>query len=119
MKAYHNPRHSKFCHNVMYRLERDADCVNFNPSQFKYTPAYDPVTYDFAHYVSATHDQTVDLGDGEQVSVQAGDKFKTLSSHKYPVSVFQDMVSKTGAYEPLDVVMDASGRMVCHILESK
>ena len=119
MQAYGNPTISKILYNLMFRLQRDAPSIRFDPNLFRYTPKYDPNTYDFMHVLSATADQTVDLGDDTTVSVRKGDRFKMLSSYKYPVNVFQDMVARTALYSPIDVFTDeASGNMVCHVFKS-
>ena len=120
MQAYDNPMASKVFENVMFRLERDAPNIRFDANLFCYTPKYDPNTYDFMHVLSATADQTVDLGDDTTVFVRKGDRFKILSSYKYPVQVFQDMVVRTGLYSPIDMFTDeASGNIVCHVFKSK
>lgn len=113
MKAYDNPRMAIIMENIMYRLKRDLDIAGMDAKAFRYEPQWDAERYDFRHVLTATKAQRFDVKE-ILVNIEKGQQFHTLSSFKYPVKVFQDMLSSTG-YEPLDFRMDPSGRMAAHL----
>ena len=115
MKAYDNPGMAIFMENIMHRLKRDLQLEEMDAQAFRYKPQWDAKGYDLKHVLTATKAQEFNLK-GTPIKIEEGQQFHTLSSFKYPVKVFQDMLSSTG-YEPLDFCMDQSKRMAAHLFQ--
>ena len=116
MKAYDNRGMGVFMENIMCRVHRDLNLEGMEPQEFRYSPEWDPENHDFKHVLVATKAQKFELK-GETVEIEEGDKFHTLSSFKYPLEVFQDMLAPSG-YKPVDVFLDDSKRMAAHLFEA-
>ncbi len=115
MKAYDNSGVAVFIENIMYRLYRDVIRVGMEPEQFRYKPEWEPENHELKHVLTATKSQKFELN-GHTIEIEEGQKFHTFSSFKYPIEVFQNMLSLTG-YKPIDFVLDNSGRMAAHLFE--
>ena len=115
MKAYDNSRMAIFMENIMHRVYRDAIRVGMEPDKFRYKPEWEPENHDLKHVLTATKAQKFQLN-GVPIEIEEGQKFHTLSSFKYPVEVFQNMLSLTG-YKPIDFILDDSRRMAAHVFE--
>ncbi|NET01775.1 MAG: L-histidine N(alpha)-methyltransferase [Sphaerospermopsis sp. SIO1G2] len=115
MKAYDTPKMAVFMENIMCRVHRDMNLVDFDPLAFRYKPEWHSESHDLKHVLTATKSQKFVLGN-KTVEITEGQKFHTLSSFKYPTDVFQKLISSAG-YKPVDFVFDESGRMAAHIFE--
>lgn len=115
MKAYDNKGMAAFMENIMCRVYRDLNLVGMEPQAFRYQPEWEPSTHDLKHILTATKAQKFDLRD-EVIQIEEGQKFHTLSSFKYPIKVFQNMLSFTG-YQSIDVILDDSNRMAAHLFQ--
>ncbi|MEM8640267.1 MAG: L-histidine N(alpha)-methyltransferase [Cyanobacteria bacterium P01_G01_bin.54] len=115
MEAYDNPGMAVFMENIMQRVKRDLDLLEFDASAFQYKPEWEPNSHDLKHVLSATKAQKFKIG-GQVIEIEKGQKFHTLSSFKYPVKKFQEFLGSTG-YEPIDFCVDASGRMAAHLFK--
>lgn len=113
MKAYDNSRMAAFMENIMCRVDRDADVIGMDSQAFRYKPEWRPESHDLRHVLTATQDQSFFLN-GKTVEIEKGQKFHTLSSFKYPVEVFKDMICSVG-YFPINVFLDSSKRMAAHL----
>lgn len=115
MKAYDNPGMAVFMANIMSRLKRDLQIVNMDAEAFSYKPQWHPIGHDLKHVLTATKAQTFDV-QGTPVNIEEGQQFHTLSSFKYPVEVFKEMLSLTG-YKPIDFCIGKSKRMAAHLFQ--
>lgn len=116
LKAYGTARIAAVFENMMYRIKRDLALVDLQPEAFRYTPVWKPEIHDLQHVLVATQPQSFEI-DGQTVAIKAGQEFHILSSFKYPVAVFQEMIASVG-YQPIDLVHDSSGRMAAHLFQS-
>lgn len=115
MKAYDTPKMAVFMENIMCRVHRDVSTVGMEPKEFTYKPEWVPDNHDLKHVLTATKAQKFDI-QGETIEIEVGQKFHTLSSFKYPIEVFQKMISDAG-YQSIDVIQDQSTRMAAHVFE--
>lgn len=115
MKAYDNTGMAVFMENIMHRLKRDLHIDDMDAQAFRYKPQWDPKGHDLKHVLTATKGQTFDV-QGTPINIENGQQFHTLSSFKYPVEVFQNMLSLTG-YKPIDFCIDKSKRMAAHLFQ--
>lgn len=115
MKAYDNEGMASFMANIMCRVHRDVETVGMEPTAFSYKPEWEPATHDLKHVLTATKPQKFDLN-GQTVEIEEGQKFHILSSFKYPIELFQKMISSAG-YQPIDVFLDNSNRLAAHVFQ--
>ncbi len=101
--------------NIMCRVHRDVDTKGMEPLAFRYKPEWEPENHDLKHVLTATKDQKFELK-GQTFEIEEGQKFHTLSSFKYPVEVFKEMIGLTG-YQPIDVIFHSSNRMAAHLFQ--
>lgn len=113
MKAYDNYGMGVFMANIMYRIHRDLNAVEMEPQAFDYSPEWEPENHDFKHVLVATKAQKFEIK-GKTVEIAEGEKFHTLSSFKYPIKVFEEMLAPSG-YKPIDVFLDDSQRLTAHL----
>ena len=115
MKAYDTPKMAVFMENIMCRVHRDVSTVGMEPKAFLYKPEWEPDNHDLKHVLTATKAQKFDLR-GQTVEIEEGQTIHTLSSFKYPIEVFQKMISAAG-YQSIDVIQDQSTRMAAHVFQ--
>lgn len=117
MEAYDNPGMAVFMENIMCRLKRDLHIADMDATAFRYKPQWEASGHDLKHVLTATKAQTFDVK-GTSITIEEGQQFHTLSSFKYPVKVFQEMLSLTG-YKPIDFCIGKSKRMAAHLFQSE
>lgn len=115
MKAYDNAGMAVFMENIMSRLKRDLKIANMDAEAFSYKPQWDSDNHDLKHVLTATKAQAFDV-QGQSVNIEKGQQFHTLSSFKYPVELFQEMLSLTG-YKPISFCIGKSKRMAAHLFQ--
>ena len=115
MKAYDTKGMALLMENIMYRIKRDLNIAAMDAAAFRYQPEWNALTHHLKHVLTATCSQQFKIK-GQEISIQEGQKFHTLSSYKYPATLFQEMV-RAGGYELVHDFLDDSGRLAVHLFK--
>lgn len=113
--AYDNHKVARVMENILYRINRDCPVEGFDPKAFRYDYHWDAETHGVQHRLLATRTQQF-LFKGESYSIAEGEHWHTLTSYKYPVSVFQEFAAQGGLILK-ESLIDDNQNMTIHIMQ--
>lgn len=115
MAAYDNEKMAKVMENILYRIARDCPVNGFDPAAFRYDVHWDAETYAIQHKLLATQSQTFTFNN-DVYTIHEGEHLHTVSSYKYPVSVFKEFVVQ-GGFTLKESLLDANQRMAINVMQ--
>ncbi|GET39081.1 hypothetical protein MiSe_38420 [Microseira wollei NIES-4236] len=116
MKAYASKNGTDFVLNVLHRIKRDLELIDFEPNAFDPLIQWDDNTYCLSIYAVSQKRQTIRIAEKDYV-IEANQKLHISNSHKYPVSFFQQM-AKAAGFTPIEFFLDQQDNMAIHVLIS-
>jgi L-histidine Nalpha-methyltransferase len=116
MKAYASNTGTDFVLNVLHRIKRDLQLIDFDANAFDPLVQWDGDTYCLAIYAVSQKRQAIRIAEQNYV-IEPNQKLHISNSHKYPVPFFQQM-AKAAGFTPIEFFLDRQDNMAIHVLTS-